>query len=316
MKIIKLDTMAKSMEELTAELEQLKTQLLSKQTVTVQMPSNRKLRRYDGSTPVEEWIEDAESILQSNGLSGEKAGSYVYTSLEDKARDELRAASAEIRKDSQQIFQKLRDAFGEKNTISQLKQALYSRKQKTSESLLEYAHALTDVADRLERKKGFNNDTKDTILRDLFVDGVTGSTLRWELTKKVESEATTTFSDVRKLADQWHVLAGDRKTTVHAVNLVEPDPNQDLLKALVTLTEQNKGIMETLVQQQQQQQQLQQQLQQHQQQPMVPRPMIKCFFCGMFGHVQRNCRRKKAAEEGAGGGAMSTPVEGQRPLNE
>ena len=95
---------------------------------------------------------------------------------------------------------------------------------------------MTDIADRLERKKGFGVETKDTTLRDLFVEGVSDSTLRWELTKKVEAATTTTFADVREVADQWTLLSGDtKKSNIRAaVNVVEQaDHNLEMMETLV-----------------------------------------------------------------------------------
>ena len=288
----------KTVEQLSAELASLKAQLEERQKVTVVVPSNRKLQKYDGKTPVEDWIEEASSVLESNGLSGTKAASFIFTSLDGQARDEIRGRGEETRKKSDDIFAALRSVFGEKKTVSQLRQLMYSRTQTPSESLLEFAHSLSALADRLVRSKGCTAAEKDQLLRDQFMEGVHDCQLRWELAKKVQAEPACTFVQLRDLAEQWCTMtgrepskkAGAKSVPISAVATTELQevsacevPQPDLLAKLVKLTEQNQQLLSSLAKRQEEVEA-----------GLKRSTRPTCFYCGKQGHIQPECRKRKA----------------------
>ena len=282
-----------SVDQLTKDLEDLKAEIRGR-NITVVVPSNRKLSKYDGSTSVEDWIEEAESALDANNLKDTKAANFIVAALSGQARDEIRGHEKATRDDPSLIFTALRSVFGETKTLSQLRQLIYSRRQEQHESLLDFAHALTALVDRLSRKGGCKPAEKGVILRDQFIEGVLDTQLRWELTKKVEASSDFSFIKARELAQQWVSLTGKTDTRkkkeasahVSSIELSSEAASagasqSDMLQQLVKLTEQNQQLLSSLVKRQDD---LEASVKKSR------RPV--CFYCDKPGHVQRDCRKK------------------------
>ncbi len=311
--------MAKTVEELAEELAALQVKLASQQDAVNQLadvpkvtvvPSSRKLSKYDGSGPVEDWIEEATSILDSNSLSGKKAGCYVFTSLEGNARDEIRGRGTETRESHTVIFDALREVFGEKKTAGQLRQSFYSRHQEEGESFLAFSHGLTSLADRLIRLGAYKSEERDQLLRDQFVEGICNPQLRWELGKMVETKPDCKFSDVRAMAERWSHTTGASATkskprVAHRVNVVEPDESDqsacsaaqpDVLAQLVKLTEQNQQLIAELAKRQVT---LETRVgaSRPSDAPQEPPSRARCYYCKQLGHYRNECPKLRAANE-------------------
>ena len=87
-----------SVDQLTKDLEDLKAEIRGR-NITVNVPSNRKLSKYDGSTSVADWIEEAESALDANSLKDSKAANFIIAALSGQARDEIRGREKATRDD-------------------------------------------------------------------------------------------------------------------------------------------------------------------------------------------------------------------------
>ena len=302
-------------DQLTKDLEDLKAEIRGKNITVV--PSNRKLSKYDGSTSVEDWIEEVESALDANSLKDSKAANFIVAALSGQARDEIRGREKATRDDPSLIFTALHSVFGETKRLSQLCQLIYSRRQEQHESLLDFAHALTALVDHLSRKGGWKPSEKGVILRNQFIEGVLDTQLRWELTKKVEANSDFTFIKARELAHQWVSLTGKpdtrRKEASACVSSIELSSEaasdgasqSDMLQQLVKLTEQNQQLLSSLAKRQDDLEASVKKLR---------RPV--CFYCDRPGHVQRNCTKKAQYSSKTGKPPSNgSQVSQQKPLN-
>ena len=159
-----------SVDQLTEDLEDLKAEIRGK-NITVVVPSNRKLSKYDGSTSMEDWIEEVESALDANSLEDSKAANFIVAALSGQARDKVRGREKATR-DNPSLFSQPFTLSLERLRLSQLCQLIYSRRQEQHESLLDFAHALTALVDHLSRKGGCKPSEKGVILRNQFIEGV------------------------------------------------------------------------------------------------------------------------------------------------
>ena len=208
--------MPKTNEELEKEIADLKQKLDEKSVVqqTSIITSKDQLRQYKGaeSGSLKRWREDAEEACRRHGKTGESAADYIYSKLDEEAKQEIRLRSADVRRSVESIFKALQDTYGDSRSAFHHKQSFYSRKQKTGESVLAYSHALVNLMECIEEVEPKVTTQRDDLLRGQFMENVLDPNLRWELKKAATVDQKTTFIQLRQIAMQWEVDRADEES--------------------------------------------------------------------------------------------------------
>ena len=121
--------------------------------VTRVIQTQQKLKSFDGTTgDVGDWVLEVERAIRIQGLTGRTAVDLIETHLEGAAKEEVKYADKDKKKDPASVFKILREAFGEKLSTTQLLDAFYARRQREKETLREFSHGLMSLLARVRRK--------------------------------------------------------------------------------------------------------------------------------------------------------------------
>ena len=122
----------------------------------VYMPRERKANpfRGDGSDLVdaEEWALDITRFAMARGMMGLDGAGYALANLKGLARREVLSLPTTDVASAQKICDAIVDAFGERRSAAQLRDALHSRRQATTETIREFVHSLFRLRERLQSK--------------------------------------------------------------------------------------------------------------------------------------------------------------------
>lgn len=103
------------------------------------------------------------------------------------------------------LFAYLRNAFGERRSVTQLLQSFYNRKQADGEDLRDYSHALSQILSSVVKQSTNAISDENTVLRDQFIEGLKNATLRRELRKMVREKPHSSLLEVRDEALLWEM---------------------------------------------------------------------------------------------------------------
>ena len=164
--------------------------------VIVRASKERKLRRFAGaSAELSDWIEDAKASIDE--LTDNEATLFLWRHVEGIAREEIRMYAVSERDTSEQIFDLLQQAFGERRSDLQIKRELYDRYQGKKETLRSYSRALTELVNHLS---SVSEIEKNKMLVEVFTDNIRDRYLRNELRKKCRETPEVGFTQLRDFA--------------------------------------------------------------------------------------------------------------------
>lgn len=244
-----------------------------------------KLPRFSGELadgPVEDFIDEAERVLDAYKLQGHLGCEYVLRHLDGTAR---REALAGRHANPADLLAALHIAFGDARSVMALLSAFHGRRQRADESLLHYVHAVQDLAARVNAKQADTLGVK--AVRDRFVEGLFCSSLQRELRRLVRSNGEITLATLRAEATEW--LRHDQAETVVQRQRPSFEPESSKLDKL---TEQVTALTAGLQAMQAAVLSLSERASANPVAPPQPRER-KCFKCNQVGHFVRNCPEAK-----------------------
>lgn len=324
-----LDTLKAQVEALKTELDALKTKPEAGTSgggaMAPQPPkfvyAARKMSKFDGSQDrLEDWIQEAKSVISNMGLTGKGASEFLISHLEGDAKREVRVLTTAQRADPEFLLKLIENQFGERLTPSQLISEFHGRKRHKGETLREFSYALLELLDRAVVADPALNGDKDRLLRDRFIDGIEDHRLYIALSDRVERQADVGFQDLRDYAFRVEGPTATKqsaRSTVVQSNYHQADSTPSALDELI------KGqelLTKTLALQQKQQEELAKQqaelyklmvertLPAATEQPSQPDRRSRCYYCHNLGHKQATCRkmqREMAARNGQRGNQHS-----------
>lgn len=216
-------------QELKAELDRLREEVGTLSRVRVVSVKGKGLRKYDGTEGAitfEEWKGEAKSCLNKQDLTGVEGVNFLLGHLEGTARDEIRYTRDADRNTPDKVFDILEDAFGIRQSATQLMDAFFAYRQGEKESIREYSHALMKLLGKVQKKDNARISDADVVLRDQFAEKVRDPHLRRELKKRVRQDSALTFKQIREEAYDWEEddQVPRKKATVHEVEGVMQEP--------------------------------------------------------------------------------------------
>lgn len=199
-----LSELARKQEEVMAVISSLNTEPTRSY---VYVPRERHISPFSGDIDkdgrsVDEFIEEVERVISARNQAAPEQFDFVLSLLRGSALDEvhLRRADGDVVKD---LFVYLKDAFGDKRSVSQLLQNFYNCKQKEGEDVREFSHSLSQAFSFVRKQHPNSVGNETTVLRDQFIEGVRDLSLRRELRKYVRGKPASTFIEVREEAYLW-----------------------------------------------------------------------------------------------------------------
>ncbi len=216
----------------------------------VYVSRERKIQKFSGirkadDDTVENFVDNVKSLISARKMSQIEQTDFVLSLLESSAKEEVKLRPAAERDTSDKICDILLEAFGERRTTPQLLKSFYERKQKDTETLREFSHALCVIYNRIYFRDPTIIPSRDQALRDQFADNVRDSLLRKELKRMIRGSPSCKFLEVREEALHWaeedeKLRPTKRNVSSEAVSTTQP--NKEMDKVLQALEEQRKSI--------------------------------------------------------------------------
>ncbi len=191
---------------LETKVAQLEEQLQTLNRVRVVSVKGKGLRKYDGtegSITFEEWKVEAQSALRKQDLDVEEAVNYLLSHLASTARDEIRYTRNTDRDTPDKVFGILEDAFGIRQSATQLLDAFFGYRQGEKETIRQYSHSLMKLLGKVQKKDNHRVSDPDVTLRDQFAEKVRDPQLRRELKKRIRQNGELTFKQIHEEAYDW-----------------------------------------------------------------------------------------------------------------
>lgn len=198
--------------ELAKKQQEVMTAISSLQAVPsrsyVYVPRERHISPFSGDIDrdgrsVDEFIEEVDRVLAARNQSPLEQFDFVMSLLRGSALEEVRLRKDETTDQISDLFSYLRDAFGDKRSASQLLQSFFSCKQKESEDIREFSHALSQALSLVLKHYPNSVANEKVALRDQFVEGLRDPSLRREMRKYIRAHPESSLIEVREEAYLW-----------------------------------------------------------------------------------------------------------------
>ncbi|CAG2220737.1 unnamed protein product [Mytilus edulis] len=156
----------------------------------VYVQKDRKVPKFSGyNFPVEDWIEDVNTVLHAREMSRQERADFIYLQLEGSDKDEVKYRSHLVRQSPDQVLEILQDAFGVKDNITKQQKNFWI------------------VCKSQMNRSGNIHSTwmpnKEKTLCDQFSQNVQDSFLRKHLKQIVRVQPHIPFLDLREEAIMW-----------------------------------------------------------------------------------------------------------------
>jgi hypothetical protein len=225
----------------------------------------------DRDGPFEDYAREVERVVRAYQLPGAISAELVIRNLEGQARTEVVSLPNDRRQSSEQILTHLRSVFSDKRPLVLLLEDFNRRQQQEGESVLQFSHALQNLADRCNTSRA--NSVPPEIVRDRFSEKLLDPALRQELRRLRRSTPDATLAQLREEAMNWARDPPLEPVFARAQSASAPTDRLDKLEQQ----------MENLVNL------LQNALPQRLEAAQVPRWQRTCWKCKKPGHIQRHC---------------------------
>ena len=149
-----------------------------------------------GDGPVEDFIAEAERIIEAYDLEGQLAMELLLKHLDGQARREVLAQAPAARAIAGVVLGLLREAFGDHRQLTQLVTAFHCRQQRPAETVLEFSHSLQVLAARITSRDP--EALSDRSLRDRFCEVLGETALKRELRGMAREPPDVTLAVLRR----------------------------------------------------------------------------------------------------------------------
>ena len=292
--------------EMRAEIERLRERFgqqdeqlarLQRRHVTMLPYRERKLRKFGGDEPFDEWEMDAQAAITGSGMTPEEESEFLFLRLEGAARREVLCRGGHANLSAERLLHALGEVFSKKGVVPRLLSRFWARDQAPGESLAAYSHILMQLLEEIARADPQEVPDQAPLLLKKFCAGVADPNLRWELKQQQRSDPDVTFIDVRATALRWAEECAPQERafakSATAATASAADPTSDALKQLFsqllklqTMMEKQGAAIQEL------QERAAQPVGQSVARPARPtRPQL-CYYCQQPGHFSQACRQR------------------------
>ena len=170
---------------------------------------------------------------------------FLLKHLEGQARRKVLSQPPADRSTPSKVLQHLTVAFGDQRPVAQLLTAFHGRRQQASETVVEFGHALQNLASRISVRDKVS--ISDSTLRDRFCEGLEDANLRRELRRVIRANPEVRIQELRQEALRWVREEGTPCEVAHSyLQVAEPlEPPQARIRASAEMAEGN--AMDTLL---------------------------------------------------------------------
>ena len=282
--------------------------------VVVYAPNNKQIRKFQGHPlhhekyyDIDEWLDELNVALLSRKEHSEaEKVQYTVDNLEELAKQEVKLRVKKEWDSVEKITDILKVNFSDKRSMAQRQKEFYDYKQKPSQTLREFSHALLQRYQAITRLVPELAKQQDSTLCQQFIENVAEDGLRRELKRCFRRAPGMSFLDVREEAVLW----ADEDRVQESTTPKTPVKKQSNSATTVDgATEEPKTELQRLTEQIARMQKETDKLRARidnpskSNSPYVPpvkktpgtRPVAKdysdydCYICGKKGHIKYKC---------------------------
>ncbi|XP_077117068.1 uncharacterized protein LOC143773546 [Ranitomeya variabilis] len=158
------------------------------------------LPKFDGKNmPLSDWVSRLQCTLKIYNISPDLEVDIALTALEGEARRNVCLQPELTRSTLKELVKFLEEIYGETASAGHLRAKFFSKLQREEEGISQYATALQEVFEEVQRKEadGLGGmGSKDRILREQFILGLHSTSLRQALSARVRADPALTFRQV------------------------------------------------------------------------------------------------------------------------
>ena len=273
--------------------------------------------KFNGANiPLTDWVERLDSSVRLFEIPAAHFADLAVNALEGEARRAVMVLPEKERDNRAAIVARLESLYGENTPIAELRKNFYSREQYDRETIPQFAVALQEIWCRLEEKMaptGTGVANPDQLIRDQFLAGVWSPSLKRALKDRVRADGTVKFAVIlqeaieREQEESDHERAGARsqvtrtqgagwpvgrdEATAPCPATVSTVETPSMEKVVRDLAEMVASLSQEVAA-----------LRRGSEQPRaVTNPLRrdpdtdrKCWQCGRFGHIARDCVKRGA----------------------
>lgn len=267
---------------------------------------------------VDDFIEETDCVLRARSQSPPEQCDFVLSLLRGAALEEVRLRSDSEVDQVSDLFTYLREAFSDRRSGAQLLHDFYSRKQRESEGLLEFSHALSQALNHVLRQTPDAVPNMKVVLRDQFVEGVRDPALKRELRRWVRNKPDSSMVEVREEAYLWNMEEPTLNAKPSRIRSKVSDSERGACCTVISVGEHKPltldDVMQVVAEQGKQLSELTQAVMDlTTQKTHTFKPVSKaraplrftddgkpiCLKCQKEGHIARNCPQKRHAKNPA-----------------
>ena len=261
-------------------------------SIKVFMPHERPIRVYRGDgDDVEAFIRETELSIKTRSLEHPEDIDLVKSYLEGDARREV--ALRETYTNVAEVYDVLREAFGDTRTVQQLLRSFYDRSQRPGETIRHFSHNLDSLARTIHSRQADALPHIENSKRNQFVEGLMDVSLRQNLKRMIRENPELTFLSARKEACLWAEESDAAGSCQTVRTSTQHDPM--MMEMVNSLTEQMTKLAAAVAD-------FKAERTNGSQPPTAPptappqhttpteaQGYRQCWTCGQHGHVQRYC---------------------------
>ena len=296
--------------DLEKQLKEKEAQL--KKTNNVYVTRDKKMPKLADAEDKDEWLKEMDRYVMQRFSNELEGVDFVIDHLDTRLKSELRLRKDNGKATRKEVLEVLQSTVGEKDTVLQLQQKLFSRNQRKNESVADYCCALISLMLRIKDKKCKLVENEDMVLKERLAEGVQDVSLRRELRRVIEEIPDVPFWKFRDRADAWSSEDGSRYKKTNDFRAASDEIAAssesvgygDMRKMFEEQQKQIKDLTEAVNKMSRSNPRFPQNPPhygnefQNQPQPGPSRRQpITCHYCKKVRHIQRFCRKKQYDEK-------------------
>ena len=147
----------------------------------------------DDGPPFSKWQPKVRSYLRAQGLDASQTVDFVLDALEGKAHRQVMLLPPERRQSEETILAELTKLYGDTRTSSSIRADFFACRQEQGEGVETFTLRLCECFSRWQRSSPDTTGPRDEVLKDHFVKGLREGPLKIELERHGRRNPTVTF---------------------------------------------------------------------------------------------------------------------------
>uniref|UniRef100_A0A8C6WFB9 Paraneoplastic antigen Ma-like C-terminal domain-containing protein n=1 Tax=Neogobius melanostomus TaxID=47308 RepID=A0A8C6WFB9_9GOBI len=153
-----------------------------------------------------EWVWQIEAMLRAQGLSDQQRADFVIGALEGSARREILLLESNLRTTAAQILFHLKDLYGKRTSLAQLRVNFFKCQQQEGESVGAFILRLRELFSRWRAEEPGGSAQDEITARDQLILGLRAGPIQQELQRLVRRDPDLTFP---RVCNEARALEGD-----------------------------------------------------------------------------------------------------------